>query len=101
MGSLAAGGGTPTVGGSVVLTITSAESIGQLRGLGMEAGGSVSGLPIPVPGVGVELISGDGWLGANISINFDAKPWVEGHGELSYTWLLELNGKQAESKGIS
>ena len=97
MGSLAAGGGTPTIGGSVVLSITNAESIGQLRALGMEAGGSVSGLPIPVPGVGVELISGDGWLGANISINFEVKPWVEGHGELSYTWLLELNGKQAEN----
>lgn len=65
----------------------------------MERGISANGLPIPVaPGIGIEYIGGvdSDWQGVNISFNFDAKLWFEGHGEFSYTWMLYLKGELAE-----
>jgi hypothetical protein len=93
----AVGGGTLTFGGSVLTTLTNAENIFQLRRLGGEAGISASGLPIPImPGIGFEGIAGSDFYGMNISRNWEAKPWFEGHGELTYSFVIELHGENAE-----
>ena len=93
----AGGAGTPVVGASAVLTVTNAADIFQLRGMGIETGVPASGMPIPlVPEIGIEGVIADGFQGVNLSTNWEVKPMFEGHGELSYTLVIELHGDDAE-----
>jgi len=91
-----AGGGTPTAGGSLSATITNADTIKGLKGLGFNAGGSACLFPA-TPGVGVQYTgNGSDVHGVNISVDWDAKPWAEGHAEASWSFIVPLYGKLAD-----
>jgi hypothetical protein len=81
------GGGTPTANAGGVVTITNADKITNLKGLGGEGGGSLW--------AGAELVIGKGYQGINFSFGFST-PLPELHGEGTYSWVRILIGDKAE-----
>lgn len=87
------GGGTPSAGISGTFTMTNADTIFDLSGVGFATGGSAAfGLPVSL---GIDVIGGtaqDGTavVGGQIAVGVST-PWPEGHGELSCTGVISLN----------
>lgn len=87
------GGGTPSAAANGILTITNAETIFDLQGLGITGGGSAAfGLPVSV---GIDVVSGtsqDGKtvVGGQIAIGVST-PFPEAHGTLSDTGVASMN----------
>ena len=82
------GGGTPSASASLTATITSAEDIYALSGLGFSAG--ASGLiPAPLDMVGAEVTVGKGYMGGTLSVGI-AVPLPEAHGEATYSKVIEI-----------
>jgi len=87
------GGGTPAASISGTFTMTNADTIFDLSGLGFGGGGSAAfGLPISL---GIDVIGGatkNGIpvYGGQIVIGAST-PWPEGHGFLSYSGVISLN----------
>jgi len=93
----AIGGGTPSIGGSATLTITTANEITDLRKGGFEAGLSAQATPLPIaPGLGIEGCVGDRYKGVTLFANYEVKPWAEGHGEYAYTFIVPVYGSKAD-----
>jgi hypothetical protein len=91
-GSLAGGGGTPSAGIGVTVSITTADKMTDLGGLGVEGGISVTPT-IVGPSIGVDIVGGKGYAGVNINFGFKGTPIImEGHGRISGTGIVPLNG---------
>jgi hypothetical protein len=89
IGKLAVGGGTPYAGIGVVITITDAEGIRDLAGLGAEGGISVTPTAAG-PGIGVDFITGKGYKGVSVNIGLKGTPFTEGHGRVTGTGVVPL-----------
>ena len=84
---VSAGGGTPSASLCLVVAVTNADTIFDLKGTGLSAGGSYI--------LGIDAIVGtarDGTtvLGAQFSYGFST-PIPEGHGQLAFTSVSSLN----------
>ena len=89
------GGGLPAWGASGTTTVTNADAIYDLEGMGMEVGGSVNLVVVPLS-AGVDGMIGkakDGTTvyGATISVGAKASLPVEEHGVVTNTKVVGLN----------
>ena len=76
------GGGFPAAASTITVTLTSAESIDDLRGWGAVGGGSL--------GVGgAEVTVGSNYGGFTVSFG-PSTPLPEAHGEVTYTWVVDI-----------
>ena len=99
------GGGTPTSSFSQTYTLSNAESIHDLAGVGFACGGSAT---LPIFGVagksaGLEFMCGEGYQGLTLSSGVGCS-LPEAHGELTYTIVIDITeyieflGKEEEIK---
>lgn len=56
-----------------------------------EAGVSFSGIPYIPFGTGFEIAGGMGFVGGNASFNGEVQPLLEGHGEVTYSFLIPIS----------
>lgn len=98
------GGGTPSASASGTFTMTNADTIFDLSGLGFGTGGSAAfGLPVSL---GIDVIGGNARNGTSVTGGQIAvgvsTPFPEGHGQFSYSGVISLNWLPKSMKnGIS
>ena len=80
--------GSPNASIGLTASITSADTIYDLKGIGFEVGASVLV-------VGAEYVLGDGYYGGNLNGGACVAPF-EGHTDLTYTFLIPLRNDQSE-----
>jgi hypothetical protein len=90
---LTIGGGTPSASAGGIITVTTANTIFDLNGIGFSAGGSAAfGLPVYIGGDTIVGTAKDGTpvYGVAISVG-GGTPWPEGHANISISGVISLN----------